>query len=403
MAPATRVTDAHATRCSAAKPVELKVLDLFAGAGGLSEGFATAADDPSDPVTFVSVQAVEMDPTAAATYFLNHTEAQVFVGRIQDWLNRGSVPEVDVVVGGPPCQGFSTLGKQDAEDERNELWRQYAQTITLTEPRYFVLENVSVFMKSTQYRQLLASTRSGGILSDYTLKATVLNAADFGAPQARRRTVVIGHRRDLPFPGWPEKTHDGAHVAVETALRGVLRKVTTQALPDLHMSFPASDRLVYGEAGTTEMVHPGAFSSRELHVGRSYAPISIQRFEKIPPRGNRFDLPDHLKADCWLKHTSGAADVMGRLYLDRPSVTIRTEFFKPEKGRYLHPTEHRAITHYEATIFQGFPRHYQWVGSKVAIARQIGNAVPIPLGRAIARQLSEAVRQQQPHPPTEPH
>lgn len=78
---------------------------------------------------------------------------------------------------------------------------------------------------------------------------------------------------------------------------------------------------------------------------------------------------------------------MGRLWTSRPSVTIRTEFFKPEKGRYLHPTENRAITHYEAALLQGFPRSHRFVGSRTAIARQIGNAVPIPLGRAIATQL----------------
>jgi DNA (cytosine-5-)-methyltransferase len=84
-------------------------------------------------------------------------------------------------------------------------------------------------------------------------------------------------------------------------------------------------------------------------------------------------------------------DVMGRLRADRPSVTIRTEFFKPEKGRYLHPTENRAITHYEAALLQGFPDSHRFIGSRTAIARQIGNAVPIPLGAAIARKLLEAL------------
>jgi DNA (cytosine-5)-methyltransferase 1 len=102
---------------------------------------------------------------------------------------------------------------------------------------------------------------------------------------------------------------------------------------------------------------------------------------------NRFDIPDHLLARCWREHTSGSVDVMGRLSWDKPSVTIRTEFFKPEKGRYLHPTEHRALTHHEAARIQGFPDDYKWVGSKVSIARQIGNAVPIPLGRAIGQHL----------------
>lgn len=91
-----------------------------------------------------------------------------------------------------------------------------------------------------------------------------------------------------------------------------------------------------------------------------------------------------MKARCWIGHTTGSADVMGRLHWDKPSVTIRTEFFKPEKGRYLHPVEDRAITHYEAAILQGFPVDYRWVGSKTQVARQIGNAVPVQLSHALA-------------------
>jgi DNA (cytosine-5)-methyltransferase 1 len=117
----------------------------------------------------------------------------------------------------------------------------------------------------------------------------------------------------------------------------------------------------------------------------------LKRFEHIPVGGNRFDLPDSLMAPCWRKHKSGSGDVMGRLRWDRPSVTIRTEFFKPEKGRYLHPTASRAISHYEAALIQGFPPTHRFVGSKTAIAKQIGNAVPIPLGEAIARQLLEVL------------
>jgi DNA (cytosine-5)-methyltransferase 1 len=132
---------------------------------------------------------------------------------------------------------------------------------------------------------------------------------------------------------------------------------------------------------------PGAFRPFELHVGRDYTEISMRRFRAIPPGGNRFDLPDDLLAPCWRGHKSGSGDVMGRLHWNKPAVTIRTEFFKPEKGRYLHPTEHRAITHYEAAVLQGFPDTHRFVGSKTEIARQIGNAVPIPLGRVIADHL----------------
>ena len=157
------------------------------------------------------------------------------------------------------------------------------------------------------------------------------------------------------------------------------------AVPDMDGRFDE----VRTRVGDREL--PGAFSPRELHFSRRYQPISRERFAAIPEGGSRADLPDELKAPCWRRHTTGSMDVMGRLRADRPSVTIRTEFFKPEKGRYLHPTEHRAITHYEAALLQGFPGSHRFIGSRTAIARQIGNAVPIPLGAAIARRLLEVL------------
>lgn len=134
-----------------------------------------------------------------------------------------------------------------------------------------------------------------------------------------------------------------------------------------------------------------AFKTNELHLTRHYEQLSINRFRHIPADGNRFDIPEELLADCWKKHKTGSGDVMERLNFGKPSVTIRTEFFKPEKGRYLHPTEHRALTHHEAARIQGFPDDYKWVGSKVAIARQIGNAVPIPLAHALGAHLVSAL------------
>jgi len=348
----------------------LAVLDLFAGAGGLSQGLAEVGG-------FTTVQAVEMDVAAAATYSLNHPEAEVFVGRIEDWLAEDCVPSVDVIIGGPPCQGFSTLGKQDVEDDRNVLWLEYARAIVKAQPKYFVVENVAAFMKSPQYAQFVEAVQPGGMLEDFTFQARVLNAADYGAFQARKRAVLIGHHQDVPFPGWPEKTHAGAHRTVQEALHGVSTAWDRLELPERWLAFNGVEV-------------PGPYLTSELHVGRAYMPISLQRFSRIPPGGNRFDIPDELLAPCWRKHTSGSADVMGRLHWDRPSVTIRTEFFKPEKGRYLHPEANRAITHYEAALLQGFPQDYRWAGSKTAIARQIGNAVPIQLARAIAEQMTVA-------------
>ena len=354
----------------------IRVLDLFAGAGGLTEGFHLASE------RFRSVAAVELDPQAAASYSATFAEAEVFTGPIQDWLTRTRMPvDIDIVVGGPPCQGFSTLGKQDAEDERNFLWKQYAEVLARVLPKYFVVENVPAFSKSQQYRDFLAATQPGERLDKYSFAHRVLNAADYGAPQTRRRTVIIGHHRDLPAPEFPVITHGrrGKDLLPYRTVRNAL--IGVPAEPDMDERFSETRTIIGGR----EL--PGAFSLRELHVSRRYLPRSLERFAAIPEGGNRTDLPDELKAPCWRKHTTGTMDVMGRLRWDSPSVTIRTEFFKPEKGRYLHPTEDRAITHYEAALLQGFPDSHRFIGSRTAIARQIGNAVPIPLGAAIARSL----------------
>ena len=350
---------------------KIRVLDLFAGAGGLSTGLQTSG-------LFETVAAVEMDLHAAATFSLNHPDADVHVGRIQDWLEQSLPRDIEVVIGGPPCQGFSTLGKQDVEDDRNDLWREYARALVRIRPTYFVVENVAVFLQSQQFAAFREATRPGGMLQEYDFEARVLNAADYGTAQARKRAVVIGHHRDTPFPGWPEATHCDSQITVEQKFAEVHGRPKRE-LPERRFEFQ-------------RMVLPGVFTTSELHVTRHYTQLSLERFACIPVGGNRFDIREDLLAPCWRKHTNGSGDVMGRLHLDRPSVTIRTEFFKPEKGRYLHPTEHRAITHFEAALLQGFPLDYKWAGTRTSIARQIGNAVPIPLGAAIGRKIAESAR-----------
>jgi DNA (cytosine-5)-methyltransferase 1 len=350
----------------------MTVLDLFCGAGGFTAAF-------HDVGGFRTVHAVEMDAVAAASFAATFGEGIVTVASIGTWLEEHDVPDVDVVVGGPPCQGFSTLNRQEFEDVRNELWREYATTIRRAQPKYFVLENVPAFLRSPQFVDLRSTTEPGGILADYDFDADILNAADYGAAQARKRTILIGHHRDLPPPGLPEASHRARHVPLSVALRYVRRSVSRTELPDRYV-------LVGGKP------HPGAFTTRELHVGRTYTSVSLARIRSIPPGGNRMNIPRRLRPSCWRKHETGSMDVMGRLRLDRPSVTIRTEFWKPEKGRYLHPTEDRALTHFEAARIQGFSDEHRWVGSKASIGRQIGNAVPIALGKAIAAHLSEQLR-----------
>lgn len=345
--------------------MNLDVVDLFAGCGGLTAGFLAVEG-------FTPVAAVEHDREAAATYAENFGD-HVYVGDISTWAKK-DMPRAQVVIGGPPCQGFSALGLQDPDDPRSQLWNEYLRVLRAVDPDFFVLENVPQFLGSQQFRDLNAQTQRGGKLARWRLEPHLLNAAQYGTAQARKRAIVVGRRAGTPELGAPGQIVGPR--TVREVLAHVPRRVRDVHLPDSWSTFRG------------EPVR-GVFKMSDLHVTRRPTAVSEARYRAIPTKGNRYDLPWELQTPGWRRHTSGSADVMGRLHWDKPSVTIRTEFFKPEKGRYLHPTEHRAITHYEAALIQGFPESFVWCGSKISIARQIGNAVPVPLGSAVARLLLE--------------
>lgn len=378
-APAPMLGDHHIAGYAPTVPRKImkpiRTIDLFAGAGGLTAGFQRAS------TRFKPVVAVEYEPEAAATYRANHPTARVVNKPIEDWVRSNEFPHADVIIGGPPCQGFSSLGKQEVDDERNFLWEQYAHVMRAVRPKYFVVENVAQFLTSPQFAEFESQTRCGGDLADYDISArAVLNAAHFGAPQARKRTVIIGRHRDMPQVRLPQPTHllPETWLTVQDAWQGITPRVTKLELPDRWTD-------LFGD------LIRGTFATTDLHVTRNYRQISKERIRTIPYGGNRFDIPLHLQPSCWRRHRSGSGDVMGRLWWERPSVTIRTEFVKPEKGRYLHPEENRAITLHEGARLQGFSDQYLWCGTKTAIAKQIGNAVPIPLGAAIGSVISDSL------------
>ncbi|MGW4851149.1 DNA cytosine methyltransferase [Streptomyces sp. NPDC004288] len=389
----------------------IKVVDLFSGAGGFSAGFQAYEPDGPGSSPFQSVAAVEFDKAAAATYAANFGSSHVANVDIAKWDPTPYRDGVDVVMGGPPCQGFSGLNKDNLEPDRNDprnlLWREYMRVVTTIRPKIFVLENVDRFLKSQQFVDLTKATEAGGELADYTLATKVLNAADFGVPQARRRAIVIATRKDLHAPlNHPEPTHSRHADAQQPTLGedgGDLKawEAVGKAVFDLTPAKAPRTELPEGRTGTPLGADPipGPYRTTELHVGRRPTDLSLARYAAIGEGGNRHDLRNKstvlngetvpLSTDSWDKHNSGSGDVMGRMRRESPSVTIRTEFYKPEKGRYLHPVENRPITHYEAALIQGFPPDFQWFGSKVEIARQIGNAVPIGLGRALAQAIHE--------------
>jgi len=344
-----------------------RLIDLFAGAGGMTLGFV----NNRFAGRFKPVLAIDHDKAAILTHKYNF-DCEALQVNIEDWLaSNPAIPQADVVIGGPPCQGFSLLNKKRDNDARRELWEPYMDVVERCGASIFVMENVPELLNSDEFRRI--TTRAAKL--GFTLKSAVLNAADYGAPQLRKRAIVIGFKSRIPrfvFP--PEKTHS------PPADLSDLPKWRT--VRDVIADLPAP----VGTEIRTER------APLNLHFTRNPTATSLKRYKAVPLGGNRFDLQRNapeLTPACWIRKTSGGTDLFGRLWWDRPSVTIRTEFFKPEKGRYLHPDQHRPITHREAARLMGFPDDFVFVGSKTEIARQIGNAVCPPFAGAIGRFVAE--------------
>jgi DNA (cytosine-5)-methyltransferase 1 len=338
----------------------LRLMDLFAGCGGMTRGFV-------DTGAFEPVFAVEWDADAADTYARNFGE-HVFVGPIEQVE---AFPDVDVVIGGPPCQGFSPLNMRGVGLERRGLWREYLRALGESAPRAFIMENVPELIRSAEY---LKFTREAEKLG-FTVEGRVLNAADYGVPQRRRRAIVIGTRGAIV--SWPQQTHGDP-----------------SALP-----LGCVPWRTFREAVNGLPLKPDGFA---WHVGRNPRPESIRRYKAVPRNGgNRFQMQDnldraglsHLVPPCWRNKPTGTTDVFGRLWWDKPAFTIRTEFYKPEKGRYLHPTAHRPITIREAARCMSFPDDFVLPEDQrmSSIARQVGNAVPPLLAHHVGQAIAEAL------------
>lgn len=358
-----------------------KLIDLFCGAGGLSLGFSGAFGHHFEPIW-----ANDFNQYAADTYNENYGN-HCIVGDIINILDNPSVqiPKADVVIGGPPCQGFSLLNKNRTGDVRRTLWRPYMEVVARSEADIFVMENVPQLLNSEEFHEIEKYAAKLGFTH---LAKAKLCAADYGVPQVRYRAFIIGCKFADPttvFP--PLKTHYNPEVISQEDLS--TKGYATDAKPWKTVRDAIGDLPVpYGVEIRKDVDAP-----LDLHFGRTPTEISLKRYKAIPKEGmNRFDLQRNapeLTPKCWINKKSGGTDLFGRLWWDKPSVTIRTEFFKPEKGRYLHPSQHRPITHREAARIQSFPDSFKFMGSKIEIAKQIGNAVP-PL---LAAQVAECVEQ----------
>jgi DNA (cytosine-5)-methyltransferase 1 len=244
------------------------------------------------------------------------------------------------------------------------------------------MENVPQLINSLEHGEINGIAESMG----FRVWADILCAADYGVPQTRKRAFIVGCKYLDPraiFP--PQKTHFDPR-------KNSSPLPSIPGVPGEFIPHPSPWQTVRDAIG--DLPEPEGTEIREaapplnMHFGRKPTEESMARYRAIPKEGmNRVDLlkrAPKLTPPCWVKKKSGGTDLFGRLWWDRPSFTIRTEFFKPEKGRYLHPVQHRPITHREAARLQSFPDDFIFLGTKIEIAKQIGNAVPPLLAARVA-------------------
>lgn len=342
----------------------LQAVDLFCGAGG----FSLAAFKAGFHVEF----AVENDKYAVETYRENFIEKRQLGTTLYDDSINDLKPEClvekhfsksgcDIVLGGPPCQGFSTHRINDAgvDDPRNRLILSYFNFVEALQPRAFLMENVPGILWP-RHEKFLDEFNSRANEAGYRVfSPAVLDARDFGVPQRRKRVFILGTRLDISTSSflWPpapshSKCDDGLSPWMNC--KEVFRSPPDQDPNDIHMKH-----------------------GREL----------VEAFRNTPPNGgSRKDsgriLPCHEKHD-------GHKDVYGRIDPDRPGPTMTTACINPSKGRFVHPTEHHGITVRQAARMQTFPDDFVFSGGLTAGGRQIGNAVPVDLGAALLKPIVE--------------
>ncbi len=358
---------------------ELIAVELFAGAGGLSLGLEKAG--------FRVALANEVESDFAASFAKNHPDTKLINCDIhnvdfQSELRQMKIKKVDLVSGGPPCQGFSTVGSKNNSDQRNSLFYEYLRAVYEIQPSYILFENVAGFRQlynGTAFHKLLHELSHLG----YATKASILDASDFGLPQVRKRTIIVGWRRELPPVNFPEPTHGD-----DSCLFAKSPKLTLMdAISDLPPLLPGSVVTCYAtepQNAFQKMLREGSQKLTE-HNCANYGSKMQKILSMIPKGGSVLDLPEDLRPKRYFQNT------YARLLPDRPAPTITRNFGCPSSSRCIHPEQNRALSTREGARLQGFPDSYEFCGNKSSKNLQIGNAVPPILGEVIAREIIKSI------------
>ena len=345
-------------------------VDIFAGAGGLSLGAINTG--------FSVVLANELEKDFAESYQLNHQQTKMLVGDIRQFdfaeelENIGLSGEMSLVFGGPPCQGFSTLGKKDEYDDRNSLFKQFLRVVKEVNPEFVLFENVAGFKRMYNgriYEQLINELDN----QNYKIHEKIINAVDYGVPQFRERTIIIAHKKGYQF-NFPLKLSDKINL--------------WEAISDLPQIAANEDSYIYSNIPQNDyqkIMRKNANEELFEHIAPKHGEKLLTVIKSVPRGGSILDVPIELRPKGYFSNT------YARLYDDRPAPTITRNFGTPSSSRCIHPFLNRGLTTREGARLQGFPDNYKFTGSRSSKNLQIGNAVPPLLAEAITKQIMQSL------------
>jgi len=364
----------------------MKIIDLFAGCGGLSLGFIQAEH---------SIQkAVEFNSSIANTYKMNHPEIDVIVDDIRNIDHSGIFKQgdADVIIGGPPCQGFSMAGARIRhgfiDDPRNYLFKHYFNVVKTVRPIIFVMENVKgmLTMQNGRIFEEIIKTFSDPILLDgkpYNIHYRIVKAVDFGIPQKRERLIIVGTTLSgVDFNALWEKTV----MEIKNEIPTYFDRVTVRdAIGNLGLT--TEDGIIDNPVPQTQYERYLSSNVRKLtnHTKTKHSALAIDRMKRVG-NGENFTVLTE-------KINSIHSGSYGRLCWDEQAPTITTRFDTPTGGRFIHPSENRTLSPREAARIQSFPDDFVFYGPKTSICKQIGNAVPPKVSYFLARLVSNILRE----------
>lgn len=375
----------------------MRVLDLFAGCGGLSCGIERAELNEQ---TFDIVAGLDFDKSCMETFRMNHPDAHDFCldirkTEVKDILEK--IGKIDILIGGPSCQGFSTHGKRVADDPRNFLYQNFMRFVEQANPKWVLMENVTGLLRynNGEFRD--------NILEDFkrlgfSVSFAQLQASDYGVPQVRKRVFFVANRLNIPF-FFPKPTHRNPLLESSSAQKDIFGDVVKtdtrppyvtlrEAIGDLPIiglgstSEDSPSEYAYGPSCGYQRGIRGKTKVLTQHYGKELPPENLKRVKHIPKGGDWLDIPKRLLPERFKNILKkDATTLFFRLRWDRPAYTITTVYRNVSSGPFTHPDEDRALTHREAMRIQSFPDYYKFSNSLVS--RQVGNAVPPILAEQI--------------------